>query len=74
MTEELSNYYKDGPSFTYDNYFDKYLVDWDIKCIVEDWLSANSWVDVSEENRKVLYKDYPRRALPEWPTILRERY
>ena len=42
MTEELNNYYKDGPTFSYDNHFDKYLVNWDIKCIVEEWLGGNS--------------------------------
>ena len=74
MTEEFNNYYKDGPTFSYDNHFDKYLVDWDIKTIMEDWLGENSWEDVSEETRKALYKGYPRRALPDWSRIVRERY
>ena len=74
ITEELSNYYKDGPTFSHDNHFDKYLVDWDIKTIMEDWLGANSWEDVSEDTKKALYKDYPRRALPDWSRIVRERY
>ena len=74
MTQDLGNYYKDGPMFSYDNHFDKCLVDWDIKCIMEDWLCANSWEDVSEETRKALYKSYPRRTLPDWSRIVRERY
>ena len=74
MTEELHNYYKDGPNFSYDNHFDKYLVDWDIKCIVEEWLGGNSWDDVSEETRKTLYNNYPRHVLPDWLSIVRERY
>ena len=74
MTEEFSNYYKDGPVFSYDNHFDKYLVKWDIKCIVEECLGGNSWDDVSEETRKSLYKDYPMRALPDWSSIVGERY
>ena len=74
MTEELHTYYKDGPNFSYDNHFDKYLVDWDIKCIVEECLGGNSWDDVSEETRKALYNNYPRCALHYWPLIVRERY
>ena len=36
MLKELSNYHKDGQAFSYDKHFDKYLVYWDIKCIVEE--------------------------------------
>ena len=74
MTKDLSNYYKYGPMFPYNNHFDKYIVDWDIKCTMEEWLGANYWEDVTEQTQKALYKDYPRRELPDWSTIVRERY
>ena len=59
MTEELCNYFKGGPTFSYDNHFDKNLVHWDIKTIVEDWLGANSWDDISEVTKKSSTRTIP---------------
>jgi len=74
MTEELINYFKAGPTFSYDNNFDKYLVDFDIKTFMETWVGANNWDDVSEETKKALYRDYPKRGLPQWSAIFRENF
>jgi hypothetical protein len=74
MTVELNDYFADGPVFHYDDYLNRYLVDFDIKEILEKYVGANSWEDVSKETRKACYKNYPRLKLPDWATIYKERF
>jgi hypothetical protein len=74
MNEELSNHWKNGISFEYDVSLDKYLVDYDIKEFLAEHLGINSWDDLDEDGKKACYRDYPRRALPDWNSIVMESY
>ena len=46
------------------------MADYYIKKVLINFLGATSWDSVSEEVKKVCYKDYPRRSLPDWHRII----
>ena len=53
--------------------FDKYLTDYDIKCIAEKYYGATSWDGVPVEARKVFYKSkWEIGDIPDWDTIVEE--
>ena len=74
MTEELADHFKDGYSLQYDVLLNKFMVDFDIKEFVKSYVGANSWDDLSEEDKRKCYKDYPKKSLPDWDEIDQESY
>ena len=74
ITDDMEEYYGGGHSLQYDVPLNRYMVDFDIKTFLDDYLGTTSWDDLSEEDKKKCYKDYPKRSLPDWDTIERESY
>ena len=74
MTKELNDYFGAKVVYQFDNHWDRYLVDFDIKELAENLLGANSWDDVAKESKKAFYKNFPRQKLPEWAEVYKERY
>lgn len=74
LGEMMEGYFKHGPSFVHDCHLDQFMVDSDIKEILENKLSATSWDDVSDEMKRICYKNYPNRTLPVWNDIRVERF
>jgi hypothetical protein len=74
MTEELHNHWKDGVAYHYDVPLDKFMVDYDIKEFIVNYVGCDSWNELTDEMKKACYRDYPRRALPDWNSIVEESY
>ncbi len=74
MTEELHNHWKDGVAYHYDMPLEKFMVDYDIKEFLTNYVGADSWDDLTDEMKRACYKDFPCRALPEWSSIVEESY
>ena len=74
MTKEMNDQFASEISFKYDCHLDEFFIDFDIKEILVELIGANSWDDVDEDTRKLCYRDYPRKPLPNWDTIVNESY
>ena len=74
MTEELHEHYRDGYTLQYDVPLNKFMVDYDIKEFITNYVGGNSWDDLSEEDKRKCYRDYPKKSLPDWDAIEQERY
>ena len=49
---------------------DRFMADYYIKKVLVNVLGATSWESVPDEVKKVCYKDFPRRSLPDWNKII----
>lgn len=49
---------------------DKFWTDGKIKSFLATYLGVDSWDDVSEEVKKICYKNYPSRGLPSWGSMV----
>ena len=74
LSKRINDHYCGGPVFTYDDSLDKVMTDYDIKQFVMKYLGATSWDDLSDDEKKVCYKNYPKRKLPVWTSIFQESY
>ena len=74
MTQELHDHYRDGYTLQYDVPLNKFMVDYDIKEFITNYVGANSWDDLSEEDKRKCYRDYPKKSLPDWDEIEQESY
>ena len=46
------------------------MADYYIKKVLVNVLGVASWESVPDEVKKVYYKDFPRRSLPDWNRII----
>jgi chemotaxis protein histidine kinase CheA len=74
MTQELHDHFKDGYTVNYDVPLNKFMVDWDIKEFVKTYVGVNSWDDLTEDDKRKCYRDYPKKSLPDWDEIAQESY
>ena len=74
MTKELHDHYRDGYTLQYDVPLNKFMVDYDIKEFIMNYVGGNSWDDLSQEDKRKCYRDYPKKSLPDWDAIEQERY
>lgn len=74
MTAEINKYWSRDITYVYDCHLDKYMVNYDIKKWVEQHMGATSWDDLSDGIKKICFKSYPGRDLPEWSGIVQESY
>ena len=69
VNNELIELGKLPHKYVHGNNFDKTLPDYNIKKFLEDYLNATSWESVPEAVKKICYKNYPARKLPNWNNI-----
>ncbi len=74
MTQELHDHYRDGYTLQYDVPLNKFMVDYDIKAFLTTYIGSNSWDDLSQEDKRKCYRDYPKKSLPDWDAIEQETY
>ena len=74
MTQELHDHYRDGYTLQYDVPLNKFMVDYDIKEFITNYVGANSWDDLSQEDKRKCYRDYPKKSLPDWDEIEQESF
>ena len=74
MTQELHDHYKDGYTLQFDVPLNKFMVDYDIKAFLTTYIGSNSWDDLSQEDKRKCYRDYPKKSLPDWDAIEQETY
>ena len=55
--------------YSFDETLDKFLPDFYIKRFLQDFLNATSWETVDDKVKKICYKGYPKRQLPDWDNI-----
>ena len=48
---------------------DRFMADYYIKKVLVNVLGATSWESVPDQVKKICYKDFPRRSLPDWNKI-----
>lgn len=69
VNNELIELGKMPHKYVYGLTLDKALPDYNIKKFLEDYLNATSWESVPEAIKKICYKNYPARELPNWNNI-----
>jgi hypothetical protein len=74
MAKEMNDHFCSEIDFVYDCHLDEFLIDFDIKSLLINLIGAKSWDDVDDDTRKLCYRDYPRKPLPNWDTIMNENY
>jgi hypothetical protein len=74
MTKEIDDHFKGGPAYHYDVSLDKFMVDFNIKELLNNHVGINSWDDLDKDGRKVCVREYPKRPLPDWDLMLQEAY
>ena len=74
MTTEIDDYFKDGYSLQYDVPLNRFMVDWDIKEFLAKFVGVTSWDDLSEDDKKKCFRDYPKKSLPDWDEIVQESW
>lgn len=55
--------------YTHNETLDRFFPDYYIKKFLMDFLNATSWDTVNENTKKICYKGYPTRTLPDWNKI-----
>jgi hypothetical protein len=75
INEEFHAYSTRGVEYQYDENYDKCFVDFDIKNNLKTYAGVNGWDDAPEHMKKAVYKFYPaRKELPNWDSIVKERF
>ena len=74
MTEEMEENYKDGYTFQFGVPLNCFMVDWDIKQFLLDYIGVASWDGLSKGDKRRGYRDYPKMSLPDWDKIVQENY
>lgn len=75
INEELHVYGSRSIEFMYEEHYDKYFVNYDIKGFLSTYAGVNSWADASNNMKSAVYKNYPgRKTLPNWEAIVKETY
>jgi hypothetical protein len=69
VNNELIELGKLNHKYDYGHTLDKALPDYYIKKFLEDYLNATSWDSVSDAVKKMCYKNFPARQLPNWNHI-----
>ena len=72
MTQEIVEHFQDGYSLQYDVPLNRFMVDWDIKEFLTTYVGITSWDDLSEDDKKKCYRDYPKKSLPDWDEIVQK--
>ena len=70
VNAELLDLGKKQHEYHYDQTLDRFMADYYTRKVLIKFLGATSWDSVSEEVKKVCFKDYPRRSLPDWNRII----
>ena len=70
VNAELLDLGKKPHEYHHDQTMDRFMADYYIKKVLINFLGATSSDSVSEEVKKVCYKDYPRRSLPDRNRII----
>ena len=74
MTQEIVEHFQDGYSLQYDVPLNRFMVDYDIKEFLTKFVGVNSWDDLSEDDKKKCFRDYPKKSLPDWDEIAHEAW
>ena len=74
MTQEIVEHFQDGYSLQYYVPLNRFMVDYDIKEFLTKFVGVNSWDDLSEDDKKKCFRDYPKKSLPDWDEIAREAW
>ena len=74
MTMEIDAHFNGGYFLQYDVPLNRFMVDWDIKQFLTEYVGVTSWDDLSKYDKKKCFKDYPKKSLPDWDEIIQESF
>jgi hypothetical protein len=74
LTNDMDAQFKGGYSISSNNWLNHFMVDYDIICILKDFVGYSSWSDVPISERGYCYRGYnSKTSLPDWH-IEEEKY
>lgn len=65
ITDDMNDYYGGGYALQYDVPLNRYMVDYDIKQFLTTYVGVTSWDDLTEDDKKKCFKNYPKKSLPD---------
>lgn len=71
VNEALVATFREPPFISFQHCLDQFLVDYDIKLILQS-VGVKNLNDADEKVKRFAYKNYPRRVLPDWNTLVQE--
>ena len=74
MTKEIDEHFKGGFTYHYDISLGKFMVNFNIKEFLNNYVRINSWDDLDKDGRKACFREYLTRNLPDWDLMLQEAY
>ncbi len=67
LTEDIHNHFYAGYNLIWSDWLNRCMVDYDIICILKDYVVYTSWSDVPIKQRELCYRNYNNNSiLPEW--------
>ena len=74
MTTKLHDYSASGFRVDFGKNWERFLVNFNIKQLTAETLKLCLWDDLSEQKKRVLYRDYQTRGMPNSEKILCDLY
>ena len=74
MTTKINAHFEDCYSLQYDIPLNRFIVDWDINQFLTNFVGVTSWDDLSEDDKKKCFRDYPKKSLPDSDEIAHEAW
>ncbi len=67
LDEDIHKHFPGGYNFIWGDWLSWCIVDYDIICILKDYVGYTSWSDVPIKQRELCYQNYKNKSiLPEW--------
>ncbi len=66
LTEDIHTHFCGGYNLIWGDWLNWCMLDYDIICILKDYVGYTSWSDVPIKQRKLCYQNYNKSILPEW--------
>jgi hypothetical protein len=74
LTEEIHKHFRGGYKLIWGNWLNRCLVDYDIICILKEYVGYSSWSDVSIKQRELCYQNFNIKFnLAKW-SVQREKF
>jgi hypothetical protein len=74
ITKDIIDHFKNGVTFKTNLSLDHFLVDYDMMEFLTKKAGFTSWNDFTDAEKRICYKSYPNKVLPDWNKLVRESY
>jgi hypothetical protein len=67
ITQDINQLFSGGYNIIWNDTLNQFLVDFDIICILKNYIGYNSWSDVPMDQRELCYRGCNQKnTLPDW--------